>query len=340
MTFGIYIYSNRQLGGGALSVLTDMPNLQDDGGGLVEDQSPLSIELLRRGEYPGSDIVIEETLTPGSNYQRYLASYQSEGLKIYGLLTVPNGPAPRSPEGEVGWPVIIFNHGYIPPAQYKTTERYVAYLDGFAKARYIVFKPDYRGHGDSEGEASGAYGSSSYTVDVLNAVSSIKKYEGANADRIGMWGHSLGGFITLRNMVISKDVKAGVIWAGVIASYPDLLNNWRRRSSTPPPGIPTGARRWRDQLTEQFGSPEQNPDFWNSISANSYLSDISGPLQLHHGTSDTSVPIEFSQKLEEQMKAAGKVVELFTYNGDDHNLSKSFSLAMQRSVAFFDRYLK
>ena len=78
----------------------------------------------------GSDIVIEQTLQAGANYQRYLASYQSEGLKIYALLTVPNGAKPAS-----GWPAIVFNHGYIPPEQYRTTERYVAYVDGVAKQR-------------------------------------------------------------------------------------------------------------------------------------------------------------------------------------------------------------
>lgn len=314
--------------------LTDQQNL-DNFGGVENELHSLSIEALRKAEYPGSDLVIEQTLSKGSNYKRYIVSYKSEGLKIYALLTVPNGEPPKS-----GWPVIIFNHGYIPPTQYQTTERYVAYTDIFSRNGYVLLKPDYRGHGNSEGIPSGAYGSNGYTMDVLNAVSSIKKYPGVNPDKIGMWGHSLGGFLTLRNMVISKDVKAGVIWAGVIASYPDLLNNWRRRNAIPPPGIPAGARRWRDELTEKYGPPEQNPSFWNSISANSYLADVSGPIQLHHGTEDQSVPIEFSKKLEEQLKATGKVVELYTYPGDDHNLSANLSLALQRSVEYFDKYLK
>ena len=50
--------------------------------------------------------------------------------------------------------VVIFNHGYIPPAQHRTTERYVAYVDAFARNGYIVFRSDYRGHGNSEGEAA------------------------------------------------------------------------------------------------------------------------------------------------------------------------------------------
>ncbi|HUW10110.1 MAG TPA: CocE/NonD family hydrolase, partial [Anaerolineae bacterium] len=118
---------------------------------------PLSIEWLRGQEYPGSEIVIEETLEPGVNYQRYLASYLSEGLKIYALFTVPSGERPPS-----GWPVVVFNHGYIPPEQYRTTERYVAYADGFARNGYIVLKSDYRGHGSSEGDSRGSYGNPDY----------------------------------------------------------------------------------------------------------------------------------------------------------------------------------
>lgn len=312
----------------------DGPNFENmDADGQGDNLDPLSIELLKKGQYPGSDIVIEQTLDPGSSYKRYYASYKSEGLKIFALLTIPSGTPP-----EGGWPAIIFNHGYIPPEQYKTTEKYVAYVDGFARSGYIVFRSDYRGHDKSEGEATGAYGSSGYTIDVLNALASVKKLKEANPTRIGMWGHSLGGYITLRSMVVSKDIKAGVIWAGVVGSYEDLLNNWRRPQATPFP-LPSGARRWRQQLVEKYGQPQDNPDFWNSISANSYLKDISGPLQLHHGTADESVPLLFSQKLEAQMKDAGKEVELYVYEGNDHNLSQSFSQAMQRSIDFFNFHL-
>lgn len=312
-------------------------------GGIVDELNPLTIASLRVGNYPGSKIVIEEKLDPGSNYDRFLTSYRSEGLKIYALLTIPQeDPSTSSQNDNKGLPVIVFNHGYIPPKDYRTTERYIAYVDGFARNGYIVFRPDYRGHGDSEGDATGAYGSNAYTIDVLNAVASVKRLGGVDVNRIGMWGHSMGGFITLRSMVVSTDIKAGVIWAGVVGSYPDMINNWRRNRDPyyVPPTLPQGAKRWRDRLVELFGEPLNDSPFWQSISANFFLNEISGPLSLHHGTADESVPAVFSQTLYQQMKTAGKTVELYTYDGDDHNISANFSVAMQRSIEFFDKYLK
>ncbi|MDX1615033.1 MAG: alpha/beta fold hydrolase [Candidatus Promineifilaceae bacterium] len=296
------------------------------------------IEVMRRQNYPGSVLTIEQTLAPGENYDRYIASYLSEGNKLYALLTVPWGRMP-----ETGWPVIIFNHGYIPPEEYRTTERYVDYVDYLARNGYIVFRSDYRGHGNSEGVAGGAYSTPHYTIDVLNGMAAVITHPAADAQRIGMWGHSMGGYITLRAMVVSDDIHAGVIWGGVVASYPDMIANWRRRRDDGPTPTPDPTRvrgRWRLALYETYGTVEENPAFWASISANSYVADLSGPLQLHHGSGDTSVPPAFSESLFAQVQAVGVPVELYVYEGDNHNISANFYAAMRRTVEFFDRYVK
>lgn len=59
---------------------------------------------------------------------------------------------------------------------------------------------------------------------MLNAVASLQAYEDADPNRIGMWGHSMGGLLTLRAAVVSQDIKAGVIWSGSIASIQISLN--------------------------------------------------------------------------------------------------------------------
>jgi len=234
--------------------------------------------------------------------------------------------------------VIIFNHGYIPPTVYRTTERYIAYVDAFARHGYIVFKPDYRGFGSSQGTPVSAYGAPDDAVDVLNAVSAMQRYANADPDRIGMWGHSMGGNITLRALVIDPRIKVAVIWAGVNATYKDLLENWHPTGGDRPP--PSFSGGWPGKFIDSFGTPEQNPGFWDSISPMAYLADITAPIQLHHGTGDTEVPLQFSQTLANDLQAAGKAVELYTYAGADHNISQGFSLAMARSVAFFDQSLK
>jgi dienelactone hydrolase len=312
----------------------------------------LQIEVMRQQSYPGSPITIEQTLDPGANYSRYIVSYRSDGYKIHALMTVPDGTGPNGTKPAAGWPVIIFNHGYIEPSEYRTTERYVAYVDMIARSGYIVFKSDYRGWGSSEGGSTpgGGYGSPALTVDVLNAVTSLQAYQDADPNRIGMWGHSLGGQLTLRAMVVSKAIKAGVIWGGVVAPYPDIIARWSHMDrATSVPQLAGSALRWiRDfsSWVEDFGThyvtPEQNPAFWATISPNAYLADLSGPIQLHHSTTDEMVPVAWSETLAKELKVTGNqpYFELYTYPGDNHNINANFGVAMQRTVAFFDKYVK
>jgi uncharacterized protein len=67
---------------------------------------------------------------------------------------------------------------------------------------------------------------------------------------------------------------------------------------------------------------------------------LNGPIQIHHGTADADVPWEFSQMLHDEMVQANQGVELFIYEGDNHNISNNFGVAMQRTIEFLDRYLK
>ncbi len=293
---------------------------------------PMEIVAMRQGSYPGSDIVIDKELEKGPNFRRYYAWYRSEGLKIYGMLTIPQAPMPQG-----GHPALVFLHGSIEPTIYRTLERYVAYTDWLSRSGYVVFKIDLRGHDRSEGVATGAYSTPGFTVDTLNAVAALQRHPQVNPEKIGMWGHSMGGFLTLRAMVISKQIKVGVIWAGLVCDYPDMFYRWRRNPATVTPRVFSG---WRAEWIASNGTPEEAPEFWKAVSANTYLADLSGPLQLHHGTGDTSVPAVFSEELDVAVKEVGGTSELHIYKADNHNLSVSFATAMTRTVQFFDKYLK
>jgi dipeptidyl aminopeptidase/acylaminoacyl peptidase len=299
--------------------------------------NPLSIESMRVREYQGSDITIEQTLSSEKTYKRYIVSYKSDGLKIYALLLVPSGPKP-----DAGFPVIIFNHGYIIPQRYTPDGNYIAYTDALASAGYIVFKPNYRGNGNSEGDPTGAYFSPDYVIDDLNAIASIKKYPLANPAKIGVWGHSMGGNITLKDVVINRtDIKAAVIWGGVVAPINDIIYNWQNRVSYRPDTLDLRLRTQnRDLILKTYGTPSENPAFWNSVDPNSFLGDISAPIQIDVGLSDNQVPPDFSTGLYDRLQSVGKVVEYFEYPGSNHDINQSFSLAMKNTIDFFDRYLK
>lgn len=306
----------------------------------VQNLNPLTIAAMRARTYSGSLITIDQQLPDGSNYHQYLTHYMSDGLKINALLTVPVGQKPSD-----GWPVILFNHGYIAPETYQTFPaygQYASYYPYFSSAGYIVFKPDYRGNGNSDGKPEGAYYSPAYAIDDLNALSSIKKYADANPNKIGVWGHSMGGNITLRDLVVRpNEIQAAVIWGGVVGSYNDLMNNWQRRVPFRPSAYELSLRNAsRQNLIEKYGSPSANPVFWNSVDPTHFLQDITAPVQLDAGGADEEVPVAFSESLYSSLKAAGKTVEFYSYPDDNHNISGHLNEAMQHSLDFFNKYLK
>jgi uncharacterized protein len=302
-----------------------------------EALNPLSIQSMRMREYPGSDIVIEETLNSEKTYTRYLTSYKSDGLKIYALLLVPNGVKPKG-----GFPVIIINHGYITPDKYTPDGNYISHADAFAKNGYIVFKPNYRGNGKSDGDATSTYFSPDYTIDDLNAIASIKKYVGVDATKIGVWGHSMGGSITLRDLTINQsDIKAASIWSGVVGNYNDIVYNWQSQVSYRPDPLDLKLRNKNfDVLASVYGKPTDNPTFWNSVDPTFFLKDINTPIQIQVGLADTQVPPSFSKGLYSKLKSLGKTIEYFEYPGNNHDINQSFTPAINRTVSFFNRYLK
>ncbi len=299
----------------------------------TEYTHPLLIEVMEKVSYSGSEIVIEEELPSGKNYDRYIASYLSENQKIYALLAIP-----RHKQQFKGFPAVILAHGYVPPKEYITGELYSELIDTLANNGYVVLMPDLRGHGKSAGNAQGAYFSAAYTIDFLNALSSLQRYKEVNPAKIGAWGHSMGGAIVLRSLVVTNKIHSASIWAGVVGTYTDLLFHWNKstvwNSSTDQEVVRP------DVLERQFGSINENPDFWNKISPHSYLKNVSVPVQLHHAVDDPIVPVEFSQKLNGMFEALNKDVELHTYSGSDHELISEDNTAVRTTLYFFDSTLR
>ncbi|MFZ3301948.1 MAG: alpha/beta fold hydrolase [Microgenomates group bacterium] len=270
-----------------------------------------------------------------SNYTSYLTNYTSDNLKINGLLTIPNGATPKD-----GYPAIVFVHGYIPPEEYRTTEKYVAYVDYLARNGFVVFKIDLRGHGDSEGEAGGAYYSSDYVIDTLNAYSALENSNFVNKDKIGLWGHSMAGNVTFRSMVVKKDIPAVAIWGGAGFTYKDFLDLGIGDNSYRPPTNDSERARKRRQLMEYYGQYDPDSWFWKQVTPINYLEGVTTKLELHHAVNDDVVDIEYSRNLNKILDDTNIIHNLYEYQSGGHNITgSSFNPAMQRTVEFFNKSL-
>ncbi len=293
----------------------------------------ITIAALRALEIEGSDIQFEERLADGANYAQYIASYRSEGLKVYGLLTIPHGDVPPG-----GFKAIVFNHGYIPPNQYRTTERYVAYVDSLARSGFVVFKIDMRGHGASEGVPSGSYFSPAYMIDAISAFKSLQRLEFVDPDGIGMWGHSMAGNLVMRAMLVEPGIRAGVIWGGAVYSYEDLArygitDNSFVRQPTPSNAVVINRRA---MIYDLYGEPNLNHPYWQAVSLTANLNFLQSPVQIHHSADDDVVSIRYAIDLAEALAANGLPYEFYRYDGGGHNIgSPYFNTAMQRTIAFF-----
>lgn len=291
-----------------------------------EITSPMKVNVMKHMNFPGSEIVIEDVLPKGEEYDRYTVSYLSEQRKIYGIMTIPNEYDPNHK-----YPTILLAHGYMPEREYDGEMMYRDFVNVLSKNGYITFIPDLRGHGQSEGVAEGAYFSPGYTIDFLNAFSSLSRMDMVHGQKIGVWGHSMGGHIIMRSLVVEKRIKSAVIWSGVVGDYPDLLFHWNNKKDL----------YSQSDLLHKYGAIYENPLFWAEISPFKYLHSVTSPIQLHHGKKDIVVPYEFSQRFDDKLKKLNKVSELYLYPEEDHDISgNSRGVVLQRTLQFFNTSLQ
>ncbi|NUM79236.1 alpha/beta fold hydrolase, partial [bacterium] len=198
--------------------------------GLAEEKKwvdTVSLPHFSKKQFSGGDLKRGKILDDQPSYTRYYITYRSGELKISGIMNVPKGKGP--------FPVLILNHGYIPPKIYTNGRGLKREQDYLAKQGYVVIHPDYRNHADSDKDTTnGVRFRLGYVEDVINVVHAVKNsdYKFFDKERIGMLGHSMGGGICLNVMVAQpKLVKAFVLFGTVSADVRDNFYRWSVRSS-------------------------------------------------------------------------------------------------------------
>jgi pimeloyl-ACP methyl ester carboxylesterase len=296
----------------------------------------LTIAAMRARSYTPSTLTTVRSEGDLGGFVNSVVSFVSDGLTEYSLLSIPDGARPAA-----GWPVVIVSHGYIDPREYRTDDgSYAQFIAAFARAGYMVLKPDFRGHGMSQGVAEGGYLSPVYTYDLLNLVSTLKADPRVNGTRIGMFGHSLGGYEALRAMVVSDDVKAVVFMAAVVGSLDDIFFNWSTVTPTPTVPPPAVQQQVAQSLIAAKGTPHTNPGYWDDASPISFVADSHAAVQIDVDVGDTEVPKLFSDHLYAALQAAGtSVADYRTYPGDDHQFTRNRAAVLANIVAFYLAHL-
>jgi len=269
---------------------------------------------------------VQETLATNSIFTRMLISYPSDGLKIYGFMDIPQPGRSKPP-----YPIVIALHGYIDPAIYNTVDYTTHYADSLAWAGYIVLHPNLRGFPPSDnGDDLFRVG---MAVDVLNLITLVKEQAGkpgplelADPQAIGLWGHSMGGGVVTRVLVVSPDVRAAVLYGAMSGddqkNYERIFNYFSNQSR----GV------------EELNTPLEA---FNRISPINFLDRIQAAVSINHGKNDIDVPLAWSLDLCQRLQRLGKSVECFTYPGQSHTFhGAGDELFIQRMVDFYNRVLK
>ena len=293
--------------------------------------NPLTIAAMRARTYAASRLTRVRSDGDQGGYVNTVVSFVSDGLTEDALMSVPDSARPAA-----GWPVVILCHGYIDPRTYRTDDgSYAEFIATLARAGYIVLKPDYRGHGMSQGVPEGGYLSPVYSYDVLNLISTVKADPRMNPSRIGLFGHSLGGYEALRAMVVSQDVKAVVFMAGVVGSLYDIFYNWSTVTATPTPPPPPVQQHVAQSLIAGEGTPQTDPVFFDAASAIHFLDAVTASVQIDIDVGDTMVPKLFSDHLFAALQLAHKRVKYDTYPGDDHQFTHNRTAMLTNMLAFY-----
>ncbi|MEZ5597744.1 MAG: alpha/beta fold hydrolase [Pseudomonadales bacterium] len=157
-------------------------------------------------------------------------------------------------------------------------------------------------------------------ADQVTALSVLERFPWADADRIGVHGHSYGGYMTLMCLCKAGDrFKAGVAGAPVA--------DWRLYDT---------------HYTERYlGNPAEDLTPYEMSSVLPCLERLARPLLLVHGMADDNVLFTHSTRLMRELQRLGKPFELMTYPGSRHALQeKDVSLhRLHHLLDFFDRHL-
>ncbi len=202
---------------------------------------------------------------------------------------------------------------------------YYAVSQYLAQQGYVILTPDYRGSsGYSRDWAVGAWRDlgGAETQDVNAGADYLKTLSYVDPNRIGIWGLSYGGFMTLQSITSDPGLyQCAIDVAGV--------GDWETWTTG---GLILG------RLGE---TPVTDPELYDRSAPVKHLDKLERPLLILQGTNDANVPLWESLKVIDTLEKLGKPFDMAIYPGEIHFFRRAFVLkdAWKRSENFFHNCL-
>jgi dipeptidyl aminopeptidase/acylaminoacyl peptidase len=164
--------------------------------------------------------------------------------------------------------------------------------------------------------------------DEIAAVDFLKATGFVDATKIGIWGGSYGGFMTL--MAIGK---TPAVWSAAVDEYGIL--NWYTMLQHEDPSL-------QEYEKTLLGDPEKDRPVYEASSPLKYIRNEKAPLLVLQGERDIRVPLEEAQQVVAILKAEGRTVDAVYYPEEGHGFLKREHQTdeLTRSAAWFERYLQ
>jgi len=303
--------------------------------------APKSIDELRAEKREVSLVLVGE-IEGGPGFSSYLYSYMSAGLKVHAMVAVPLEPA-----ADTGYPVLIANHGHHPePPKYGITEAGKDWRPGdyyrripelFVAEGFMVVMPDFRGHNNSEGFefTEGMLESSYYTDDVLNLLAGLDSLDQIDQDNVFMWGHSMGGEVTLRTLVASDRIRGASMWSSVGGDIWDQSYYYSRYSDPAAFDSSETPKSVIDRLRGRITALDDGFDYRGSEPL-LHLEYLDTPIIIQHSVDDRGAAYKWSERLAKELYMRGMEYEFFSYAGAEHLFKDAdMELAAKRDATFF-----
>lgn len=296
----------------------------------LSDQTPkpkpldkYTFENLRTGEIEGNKIKLERIISEEDAFTSHLFSYHVDGKKVSGQINIPKSKAPKD-----GYPVILMIRGFIDPATYKTGDGTRKAAAVFAKNGFVTIAPDFLGYGDSDPpEIDTITARIIRPYEVLVLLNSLSTIPYTLNPTPFLWAHSNGGQIALSILEITgKDIPT-TLWAPVSKPFPYSILYYTDEYED-----------YGKAIRKVIAEFEQDYDVDN-YSIHKYYDWIQGPLQIHQGTADDAIPLEWTNDLVKTLKDKDKEIIYYTYPGTDHDMRPAWNTVVQRDLAFFRKYL-